>query len=81
MIKVFEYRSTGKKYNGDEHHFFQFVVKQNFFDEKNRSIQWCRFEGFKVIVETLEPSIVEFVKLTLKPVIETKTGYKWELIN
>jgi hypothetical protein len=77
--KVFEYQSTGLKHN-EEDKFFQFVVRSRFNEQNNRSLQWCRFDGLKVIVETLEPSIVDFVKLTLKNTIETNTGYKYELV-
>ena len=77
--KVFEYKSTGIKHK-EEEHFFQFVVKSRFNDQNNRALQWCRFDGLKVIVETLEPSIVDFVKLTLKSVIKTDRGHKYELI-
>jgi hypothetical protein len=79
MIQIFEYKSTGLKHDEDIQ-FFKFVVKSKFNDENNRSIQWCRFDGLKVIVESLEPSIVDFVKLTLVDVIETSNGHKWELI-
>lgn len=77
--KTFTYKSTGVKHQ-EEIQFFQFVVKQKFNDENNRSIQWCKFDGFSIIVETLEPSIVEFVLLTLTDVIETSNGHKFELI-
>ena len=79
MIQIFEYKSTGVKHN-EEHQFFEFIVKNRFREQNNRSLQWCRFDGLKIIVETLEPSIVDFVKLTLKNVIETSSGHKWELV-
>ena len=79
MTQVFEYKSTGVKHK-EENQFFQFVVKSRFYEQNNRSLQWCRFDGLKIIVETLEPSIVDFVKLTLKNVIETSNGHKWELV-
>jgi hypothetical protein len=78
MTKSFEYKSTGLKHE-EENQFFQFLVKSRFYEENNRSFQWCRFEGLKVIVETLEPSIVDFVKLTLKNTIETSSGHRYEL--
>jgi hypothetical protein len=77
--KVFEYKSTGVQHS-EENEFFKFVVRSRFNEQSNRSIQWCRFDGLKVIVETLEPSIIDFVKLTLKEVIETPNGHKFELV-
>ena len=79
MTQVFEYKSTGVKHK-EENQFFQFVVKSRFNEQNNRSLQWCRFDGLKIIVETLEPSIVNFVQLTLKNVIETSNGHRWELV-
>ena len=77
--KIFEYKSTGVKHF-EENQFFQFVVKSRFNEQNNRSYQWCKFDGLKIIVQTLEPSIIDFVKLTLTSVIETNNGHKWELI-
>jgi hypothetical protein len=77
--RIFEYKSTGVKHK-EENQFFQFVVKSRFAEQNNRSLQWCTFDGLKVIVETIEPSIVGFVKLTLVNVIETSNGHKWELV-
>ena len=79
MTQIFEYKSTGIKHK-EETQFFEFVVKSRFKEQTNRSLQWCRFDGLKIIVKTLEPSIVDFVKLTLKNVIETSNGHKWELV-
>ena len=79
MTQVFEYKSTGVKHK-EEINFFQFVVKSRFNEQNNRSLQWCRFDGLKIFVETLEPSIVDYVKLTLKNVIQTSNGHKWELV-
>jgi len=39
-----------------------------------------RFDGLKIICETNEPSIIDSVKLTLKGVIDTSNGHKWELV-
>lgn len=80
MKAIFEYRSVGVKHQ-EENLFFQFVVKSRFAEQNNRSLQWCRFDGLKIIVETLEPSIIDFVKLTLVDVLETSNGHKWELVN
>lgn len=80
MTKIFEYQSTGVKHK-EENQFFQFVVKCRFNEQNNRALQWCRFDGLKIIVETLEPSIVDFVKLTLKDTIETGNGHRWELMS
>ena len=77
--KIFEYKSTGLTHQ-DAEHFFKFIIMNRFNEENNRSYQWCKFEGMRIIVKTLEPSIIDFVKLTLKDVIETNTGYKYELI-
>lgn len=79
MTQVFEYKSVGVKHK-EEEQFFQFVVRSRFNEQNNRSLQWCRFDGLKIIVETLEPSIVDFVKLTLKNTIETNSGHKYQLI-
>lgn len=79
MTQIFEYKSTGVKHK-EESQFFAFVVKSRFNEQNNRSLQWCRFDGLKIIVETLEPSIIDFVKLTLNNVIETSNGHKWELV-
>jgi hypothetical protein len=79
MIQIFEYKSTGKKHE-EENQFFQFIVKSRFSEQGNRSLQWCKFEGLKIIVDTLEPSIIDFVKLILKDSIDTNTGYKYELV-
>jgi hypothetical protein len=79
MTQIFEYKSTGVKHE-EESNFFKFVVKNRFYEQNNRSLQWCRFDGLKIIVETFEPSIVDFVKLTLKDVIETNNGHRWELV-
>jgi hypothetical protein len=79
MIQIFEYKSTGKKHE-EENRFFQFIVKSRFSEQGNRSLQWCKFEGLKIIVDTLEPSIIDFVKLILKDSVETNTGYKYELV-
>lgn len=79
-IRIFEYRSVGVKHP-EENRFFQFIVKSRFHEQNNRSLQWCGFDGLKVIVETLEPSIIDFVKLTLVDVIETSNGHKWELVS
>ncbi len=79
MIQIFNYKSTGVKHK-EEAQFFEFVVKSRFNEQNNRSLQWCRFDGLKIICETIEPSIIDFVKLTLKCVIETSNGHKWELV-
>jgi hypothetical protein len=75
---IFEYKSTGVKHK-EENQFFEFVVKNRFREQNNRSLQWCTFEGLKIILDTLEPAIIGFVKLTLVDVIETNNGHKWEL--
>ena len=78
--KIFSYKSTGVKHP-EESQFFHFLVKNLFAEAGNRSLQWCRFEELNIIVETLEPSIIDFVKLSLSEIIETSSGYKYELIN
>ena len=80
MTYTFEYTSTGVKHQ-QENQFFQFIIKSKFQEDKNRSLAWCRFEGLKVIVETLEPSIVDHVKLTLVKSIQTTNGHKYQLIK
>lgn len=77
--KIFNYKSTGIKHT-EEDGFFEFVVKSKFNEEGNRSLQWCKFDGLSIIVETFEPSIIDFVGITLKDVIETRSGHRWELV-
>jgi hypothetical protein len=79
MTTIFEYKSVGLKHI-EEEQFFQFIVKSKFSEDGNRSLQWCKFDSLKIIVETLEPSIIDFVKLTLKNTIETNSGYKFILV-
>lgn len=78
--QTFHYKSIGVKHN-EENEFFQFIVKQKFSNENNRSLQWCKFDGLSIICETIEPSIIDFVKLTLTDIIATKMGHKFQLIN
>ena len=78
--KIFSYKSTGIQHS-EENQFFHFLVKNIFAENRNRSVQWCKFEGLNIIVETLEPSIIDFVKLSIPEIIETSSGYKYELIN
>ena len=80
MTKTFEYRSTGVIHE-EEAQFFAFVVRQRFTQDNNRAIQWCRFDGLKIHVDTLEPSVVDLVSITLKDVIETNGGHRWELVG
>lgn len=77
-LATFRFKSTGLKH-ADEAGFFAFLVKQQFNIKSNRSIQWCKFDGLSVTVEALEPEIIDFVSIGLGQVVETKTGYKYEL--
>ena len=79
MIQIFNYKSTGLRHK-EEAQFFEFIVKKRFNEQNNPSVQWCRFDGLKIVCETNEPSIIDSVKLTLKDVIETSNGHKWELV-
>lgn len=76
--KVFQFKSVGKKHD-EENSFFKFLVNQKFSLEGSRVIQWCKFDGLKVIVEALEPQIIEWAENTLGNCIETNTGYKFDL--
>lgn len=77
--KVFRFKSVGKKHE-DESGFFKFLVRQEFALEGSRVIQWCKFDGLNVIVEALEPEIIEWAETTLGKCIETSTGYKYGLL-
>jgi len=79
MIQIFNFKSTGLRHK-EESQFFEFIVKKRFNEQNNRSVQWCRFDGLKIICETSQPSIIDSVKLTLKGVIDTSNGHKWELV-
>lgn len=78
--RIFEYRSTGKKHE-DEAYFFKFIVRNKFQNEDNNAYQWCAFKGTTVIVEALEPEIIDFARLVLTDTIESNSGHRWELVN
>ena len=79
MKTVLQFTNTGKAHN-DETGFFKFLVEQKLSLSGSRVIQWCRFEGLKVIIEALEPEVIKWAESTIGQTVETETGYKFSLV-
>jgi hypothetical protein len=78
--KTFHFKSIGISHS-NEVDFFKFLVNQHFNNLGSKLIQWCKFDGLYIIVESIEVDIINMFDNELGQTIQTDTGYIYKKTN